>query len=113
MGDEFESGFLGELEIIAEGLFPPLPGDAVAGLDFLIGELDGEGDDEQMFRGIGDRGNRDIPDVKFPFRCEDAGYLVEDLGAGFGGQVHEGEEGGNRVEGVIEEVEVSGIHNEF
>ncbi len=94
-------------------MFPSLPGDAVAGLDFLVGELDSEGGNEQVFSGISDRWNGDIPDVEFTFGCEDAGYLVEDLGAGFGGNVHEGEEGGDRVEGVIEELEVRGIHNKF
>lgn len=78
-----------------------------------MGELDSEGDNEQVFSGISDRWNRYIPNVEFPFGCEDTGYLVEDLGAEFGGTVHEEEEGGNRVEGVIEELEVSGIHNKF
>ena len=66
-----------------------------------------------MFGGIGDRGDGDVPDVEGAVGGEDAGHLLEGLGAGFVGKVHEGEEGGNRVEGFVEELEVRGIHDQF
>ena len=113
LGDRFESGLLGELEVIVEGLLSSVPGDAVGGLNLLVGEVDGEGDHEQVFSRIGNRGNGDVPDVECAVGGEDAGHLVEDLGAGFVGEVHEGEEGSNCVEGVIEELEACGIHDQF
>lgn len=104
---------MGELEVIVEGLLSSVPGDAVGGLNLFVGEVDGKGDDEQMFGGIGDGWNGDVPEVEGAFGGEDAGHLLEGLGAGFVGEVHEGEESSNCVKGVIEELEAGGIHNEF
>ena len=111
--DRFEPGLLGKLEVIVEGLLSSLPRDAVGGLNLLVGEVDGEGDHEQVFSRIGNRGNGDVPDVEAAVGGNDARHLVESLGAGFVGEVHEREEGGNRIEGVIKELEAGGIHYQF
>ena len=79
LGENCQSRLLGKLEVIVEGLITVFPRDAVAGLDFLVGELDGEGNDKQVFSGIGDGWNCDVPDVEFSLRCKDAGHLVKDL----------------------------------
>jgi hypothetical protein len=48
--------------------------------------------------------------VEFAPGYEDAIYLAEDLRSAFMVKIHEGEEGGDCVEGVVKELKIGRIH---
>jgi len=112
-GDDFKARGLGQFEEMVSSLpFDNLH--AVAGVDLLPWQSDVERvEDIKLTRVSLPGGEHGVPDEEPAAWLENAMDLLKDLGMVGRRDVHECEENGGRSEDAVQELEVSGVHDDL